>query len=404
MPRCLQSGSGPTSCRGPGRGLAVPPAGGLGPRCSCADASAAVAAELGLSQLVPTVRASASASSSSTRITDALSPHHRSVPLRRAPAGGHGARPSSSQTPAPQRRLAGPGPSCLPPRRAAGRWQLGPRAQPPPSPGARPPSPPEPLSALATPAPRPASSSVPGLSGEATGGASQARQPRVVQTVPALARSSPLLGLQCPRCRECPPRVGLPALRRPQRRPPAQPRLRPLRRPGSARAPRASSPSPASLVAAARPAGSERPTAAPGPRAVAGVSSLDVCLTSHHPALASSSLSALQDTPDRQARARCVGRLERAAAWLGLVRRPGARRLSAGPPQGARALPGPAQPLRERPREPHPGQQPPGLAQARPQLHSLTLSHSLTHSLSHTHTHTHTNNVSLTNNATPKLF
>ena len=205
MPRCLQSGSGPTSCRGPGRGLAVPPAGGLGPRCSCADASAAVAAALGLSQLVPAVRASASASSSSTRITDALSPHHRSVPLRRAPGGGHGARPSSSQTPAPQRRLAGPGPSCLPPRRAAGRWQLGPRAQPPPSPGARPPSPPEPLSALATPAPRPASSSVPGLSGEATGGASQARQPRVVQTVPALARSSPLLGLQCPRCRECPP-------------------------------------------------------------------------------------------------------------------------------------------------------------------------------------------------------
>jgi len=85
-----------------------------------------------------------------------------------------------------------------------GRWQLGPRAQPPPPPPAALPRapPPDPPYSVPIPTPHIASYNVNGLSGEATDGASKARQTRVLQNVQALARSSQFVGLQDTRCRE----------------------------------------------------------------------------------------------------------------------------------------------------------------------------------------------------------
>ena len=64
---------------------------------------------------------------------------------------------------------------------------------------------PHPFPPLPIPTPRITFYNVNGLSGEATDGASKARQARVLQNVQALARSSQFLGLQDTRCRESSP-------------------------------------------------------------------------------------------------------------------------------------------------------------------------------------------------------
>ena len=66
-------------------------------------------------------------------------------------------------------------------------------------------APPASFPTLTIPTPHIASYNVNGLSGEATDGASKARQTRMLQNVQALARSSQFLGLQDTRCRDSSP-------------------------------------------------------------------------------------------------------------------------------------------------------------------------------------------------------